>query len=112
MLQVGLLVPPMDKSEYCDKSLVLWFEKSLQFGKKFFVQARIGGHKCLEIRVISDPVSRRPESLLPLVLIFIVGRANSGTNDVQKDCFRSVLPNPLVRTSLEELIEMYGKRSN
>ena len=41
MLQVGLLVPHMDKSEYSDKPLVLWFEKSLQFGKKFFVQARI-----------------------------------------------------------------------
>ena len=112
MLQVVLLVPNMDKFEYSDKPLVLWFEKSLQFGKKFFVQARIGGHKCLEIIVISDPVSRRPENLLPFILIFIVSRAKSDTNDVQKDCFRSVLPNPLVRTSLEELIEMYGKRSN
>ena len=87
MLQVVLLVPNMDKFEYSDKPLVLWFEKSLQFGKKFFVQARIGGHKCLEIIVISDPVSRRPKNLLPLVVIFIVGQANSDTNDVQKDCF-------------------------
>ena len=41
MLQVGLLVPHMDKFEYSDKPLVLLFEKSLQFVKKFFVQARI-----------------------------------------------------------------------
>ena len=77
----------MDKFEYPDKPLVLWFEKSLQSGKKFFVQARIWGHKCLEIIVISDSVSRRPENLLPLILIFIVSRANSDTNDVQEDCF-------------------------
>ena len=77
----------MDKFEYSDKHLVLWFEKSLQSGKKFFVQARIWGHKCLEIIVISDPVSRRPENLLPLILIFIVSQANSDTNDVQEDCF-------------------------
>ena len=81
MLQAGLLVPHMDKSEYSDKPLVLWFEKSLQSGKKFFVQARIWGHKCLEIIVISDPVSRRPENLLSLILIFIFGHAYLNTID-------------------------------
>ena len=70
------------------------------------------GHKCLDIIVISDPVSRRPENLLPLILIFIFGQAYSVTNDVHKDCFLSVLPNLPVRISLEELIEMSGKRSN
>ena len=47
------------------------------------------GHKCLEIIVILilDPVLRRPENLLPLMLIFIFGRAYSDTNDVHKDCF-------------------------
>ena len=84
MLQVGLPVPHMDKSEYSDKSLVLWFEKSLKFGKKFFVQVRIWA---INVWKISDPVLRRPENLLPLILIFIVGQANSDTNDVQKDCF-------------------------
>ena len=70
------------------------------------------GHKCLDITVISDPVSRRPENLLPLILIFIFGQAYSVTNDVNKDCFLSVLPNLPVRISLEESIEMSGKRSN
>ena len=70
------------------------------------------GHKCLDITVISDPVSRRPENLLPLILIFIFGQAYSVTNDVHKDCFLSVLPNLPVHISLEELIEMSGKRSN
>ena len=77
----------MGRSKRFDKFLVFRFEKFLQFGKKFFVQARIWGHKCLEIIVISDPVSRRPENLLPLTLIFIVSRANSDTNDVQEDSF-------------------------
>ena len=45
------------------------------------------GHKCLEIIVISDPVSRKPENLLPLILIFIFGWAYLDTNDVHKDCF-------------------------
>ena len=106
MLQVGLPVPHMDKSEYSDKSVVLWFEKSLQFGKRFFCTGQDLGHKCLEIIVISDPVLRRPENLLPLILIFIVSQANSDTNDVQKDYFRSVLPNLPFCTSLEELIEI------
>ena len=68
------------------------------------------GHICLEIIVKSDTVSRRPENLLPLILIFIFGRAYSDTIDVHKDCFLSVLPNLPVRTLLEELIE--SKRSN
>ena len=63
------------------------------------------GHKCLEIMVISDPVLRRPENLLSLILIFIFGRAYLDTIDVHKDCFWLVLPNPSVRISLEELIE-------
>ena len=68
------------------------------------------GHKCLWIIVMSDPVSRRPENFLPLILIFIFGHAYSDTIDVHKDCFLSVLPNLPVRTLLEELIE--SKRSN
>ena len=69
-------------------------------------------HKCLEkiVILLLDPVLRRPENLLPLILIFIFGRAYSDTNDVHKDCFLSVLPNLPVRTLLEELIE--SKRSN
>ena len=86
MLQVGLLVPHMDKFEYFDKPLVLWFEKPLQFGNKFFCTGQDLGHKCLEIIVILDPVSKRPENLLPLVLIIIVDWANPDTNDVRKDC--------------------------
>ena len=72
------------------------------------------GHKCLEniVILLLDPVSRRPENLLPLISIFIFGQAYSVTNDVHKDCFLSVLPNLPVRISLEELIEMSGKRSN
>ena len=53
-----------------------------------------------------DPVSRRPEDLLPLILLFIFGHAYSDTIDVHKDCFFSVLLNPPVCTPLEELIEM------
>ena len=64
------------------------------------------GHKYLEIIVISDPVLRRPENLLPLILIFIFGCAYSDTIDFHKDYFGSVLPNPPVHMSLEELIEM------
>ena len=64
------------------------------------------GHKYLEIIVISDPVSRRPENLLSLILIFIFGHAYLDTIDVHKDCFLLVLPNPSIRISLEELIEM------
>ena len=64
------------------------------------------GHKCLEIMVMSDPVLRRPENLLPLILIFIFAHAYSDTIDAHKDWFWSVLPNPLVHISLEELIEM------
>ena len=41
MLQPGLLVPHMDKFECSDKTLVLWFEKSVEFPKKFFIKARI-----------------------------------------------------------------------
>ena len=77
----------MDRFEHFDKFLVLWFEKSLQFGKRFFCISQDLGHKCLEIIVILDPVSRRPENLLPLILIFIFGRAYSETNNVHKDCF-------------------------
>ena len=61
-------------------------------------------HKCLEIIVISE--LRRPENLLPLILIFIFGHAYLDTIDVHKDCFLLVLPNPSIRISLEELIEM------
>ena len=64
------------------------------------------GHKYLEIIVISDPVSRRPENLLSLILIFIFGHAYLDTIDVHKDCFLLVLPNPSICISLEELIEM------
>ena len=64
------------------------------------------GHKYLEIIVISDPVSRRPENLLSLILIFIFGHAYLDTIDVHKDCFLLVLPNPSIRISLEDLIEM------
>ena len=87
MLQTGLLVLPMGRFEHFDKFLVLWFEKFLQFGKRFFCIGQDLGHKCLEITVVSDPVLRRPENLLPLILIFIVGQVNSDTDDVQKDRF-------------------------
>ena len=62
-MQVGLLAPHMDKFVYSDKPLVLWFEKFLQFGKRFFCIGQDLGHKCLDIIVTSDPVSRRPENL-------------------------------------------------
>ena len=87
MLQAGLLVLHMGRSEHFDKFLVLWFEKFLQFGKRFFCIGQDLGHKCLEIIVISDPVSRRPENLLPLILILIFSWAYSDTNDVHKNCF-------------------------
>ena len=89
MLQAGLLVLHMGRFEHFDKFLVLWFEKFLQFGKRFFCIGQNLGHKCLEIIVILilDPVSRRPENFLSLTLIFIFGRAYSDTNDVHKDCF-------------------------
>ena len=63
-------------------------------------------HKCLEIIVISDPMSRRPENILPLILIFIFDHAYSDTIDVHKDCLLSVLSNPPVCMLSEELIEM------
>ena len=89
MLQVDFLVPHMRRYEHFDKLLVLWFEKFLQFGKRFFCIGQNLGHKCLEIIVILilDPVSRRPENLLPLILILIFSWAYSDTNDVHKDCF-------------------------
>ena len=37
------------------------------------------GHKYLEIMVISDPVSRKLENLLPLILIFIFGHSDDTT---------------------------------
>ena len=64
------------------------------------------GHKCLEMIVILDPVSRRPENVLPLILTFISDRVYSDIIDIYKDFFLSVLSNPSVCTSLEELIEM------
>ena len=87
MLQAGLLVLPMGRFVHFDKFLVLWFEKFLQFGKRFFCIGQDLGHKCLEITVVSDPVLRRPENLLPLILIFIFSWAYSDTNDVHKDYF-------------------------
>ena len=60
----------MGRFEHFDKLLVLWFEKFLQFGKRFFCIGQDLGHKCnntLEIIVIPDPVSRKPENLLPLI---------------------------------------------
>ena len=87
MLQAGLLVLHMGTFEHFDKFLVLWFEKFLQFGKRFFCIGQDLGHKYLEIIVISDPVSRRPENLLPLILILIFSWAYSDTNDVHKNCF-------------------------
>ena len=64
MLQAGLLVLHMGRFEYFDKLLVLWFEKFLQFGKRFFCIGQDLGHKCLEIIVILDSVSRRLGNLL------------------------------------------------
>ena len=90
----------MGRFEHFDKFLIFWFEKFLQFVKRPFVQGQDLGHKCLEIIAISDPVPSRPENLLPLILIFIFGWAYSDTNDVHKDCFLSVLPNPPVCTLL------------
>ena len=87
MLQAGLLVFHMGRFEHFDNFLVLWFEKFLQFGKRFFCIGQDLGHKCLEIIVILDPVSRRPENLLPLILIFIFGWAYSDTDDVIKIVF-------------------------
>jgi len=89
MLQAGLLVFHMGRFEHFDNFLVLWFEKFLQFGKRFFCIGQDWGHKCLEIIVILilDPVSRRPENLLSLIFIFKFGWAYSGTNDIHKDCF-------------------------
>ena len=51
----------MGRFEHFDKLLVLRFEKFLQFGKRFFCIGQDLGRKCLDIIVISDPVSRRPE---------------------------------------------------
>ena len=45
---------------------------------------------------MSDPVSRRPENFLPLILIFIFGHAYLDTIDVHKDCFLLVLQNPSI----------------
>ena len=95
----------MGRFQHFDKFLVLWFEKFLQFSKRLCIGQYLG-HKCLEILVISDPVSRRPENLLPLILIFIFGQTYLNTNDVHKDCFLSVLSNLPVCTLLEELTEM------
>ena len=89
MLQAGLLVLHMGRFEYFDKFLVLWFEKFLEFGKRFFCIGQDLGHKCLEkiVILLLDPVSRRPENFLSLIFIFIFGWAYSDTNDVLKDCF-------------------------
>ena len=64
MLQAGLLVLHMGRSEHFDKFLVLWFEKFLQFSKRFFCIGQDLGHKCLEIIVILilDPMSRTRKS--------------------------------------------------
>ena len=78
---------------------------SFNLAKDFCIGQDLG-YKCLEIIVILDPVSRRPENLLPLILIFIFGQAYSDTNDVHKDYFWSILLNLPVHISLEELIEM------
>ena len=45
------------------------------------------GHKCLEIIVILDSVSRRLENRLLLILKFIFGQAYSDTHAVHKDFF-------------------------
>ena len=87
MLQVGLLVPHMGRFEHFDKLLILWFEKFLQFGKRFSCIGQYLSHKCLDIIVISEPVSRRPENLLPLILIYIFCQAYSDTSDVIKIVF-------------------------
>ena len=55
---------------------------------------------------MSDPVSRRPENYLPLILIFIFGQAYIDTNDVHKNYFWSVFFDPSVCISWEELIEI------
>ena len=78
MLQADLLVLHMGRFEYFDKFLVLWFEKfqnSLKVSQEIFCIGQVLGHKCLEVIVISDPVSRRPENLEALIWIFICGRA-------------------------------------
>ena len=78
MLQVDFLVPHMRRYEHFDKLLVLWFEKfqnSLTVSQEIFCIGQVLGHKCLEVIVISDPVSRRPENLEALIWIFICGRA-------------------------------------
>ena len=78
MLQAGILVLHIGRFEYFDKFLVLWFEKfqnSLTVSQEIFCIGQVLGHKCLEVIVISDPVSRRPENLEALIWIFICGRA-------------------------------------
>ena len=82
----------MGRFQHFDKFLVLWFEKFMQFSKRLCIGQYLG-HKCLEIIVILDLVSRRLDNLLPLILIFIFGLAYPYTNDVHKDCFLSILLN-------------------
>ena len=76
MLQAGLLVLLMGRFEYFNKYLYFGLGNSCNLARDFLYRPGFYlGHKCLEIIVISDPVSRRPESLEPLILTFICGRA-------------------------------------
>ena len=106
MLPVGLLVPYKDKFKYFDGVLVILVWEIPVIWQEILCIGQHLGHKYLEITVILDLVSRRPENLLPLILIFIFGCAYSDIIDVHKDYFRSVLPSLSVCILLEELIEM------
>ena len=58
--------------ELIDTQLELkYIEESCSPWNSIFVIGQDLGHKCLDIIVISDPVSRRPENLLPLISIYI-----------------------------------------
>ena len=105
MLPVGLLVPHKDKFEYFDRVLVILVWEIPVIWQEILCIGQDLGHKYLKITVILDLVSR-PENLLPLILMYIFGRAYSDIIDVHKDCFWCVLLNPSVCMSLEELIEM------